>query len=366
MMPMVGLLAVVALASQQHVADSSLFRPLPLPPATLVRSASGAPGPRYWQQRADYVIRATLDTAANVLRGSERVYYVNRSPEPLTFVWMQLDQNLFAPGSVSAALHQPPLRFAGGVVFDFTGKGFVGGVTITRLTAAGRPVRPTVLGTMMRVELPRPLRPDTGITFEIDWTFPIPPYGAGRMGRVGSRFYEMGLWYPRMAVYDDVNGWNTLPFLGAGEFYLEFGDFDVRLTVPAGFVVAATGMIANPDAVRTPQQRARLARALQSSDAVAIITREEALANATRAVPGTKTWRFIASTVRDFAWAAGPALRWDASSWNGILVQTFYHPAATSWEQANRMLRFGLLHFSETLGRYPWPQISSVEGLVEG
>jgi len=187
------------------------------------------------------------------------------------------------------------------------------------------------------------------------------------MGRVGSRFYELGQWYPRMAVYDDVQGWNTLPFLGAGEFYLEFGDFDVSLTVPAGFQVAATGALANPTAIRTAQERARLARAFTSpGQVVQVITRQEAIASAARPVPGTRTWRFTASNVRDFAWAAGSGLRWDASTWDGILVQTFYHPDAAPWEEANTMLRFALRHFSGALGQYPWPQISAVEGLVEG
>lgn len=363
---MLTLLTVATLALQQSVADTSPFRPLALPGPTPARNAAGAPGPRYWQQRADYTLQATLDTATNVLRGSGRIYYVNRSPEALSFVWVQLDQNLFAPGSIAGILNQPPLRFAGGVIFDFSGRGFAGGITIDRFAAGGRRLATKVFGTMMRVELPQPLAPDLGITFDVAWHFPIPPYGGGRMGRVGSRFYELGQWYPRMAVYDDVRGWNTLPFLGAGEWYLEFGDFDVSLTVPAGFVVAATGALANPTIIRTPQERARLARALSSGQVVPIITRNEAIANGTRRVPGTRTWRFTASGVRDFAWAAGPDLRWDASSWEGILIQTFYHPAATPWEEANAMLRFALRSFSNTLGRYPWPQISSVEGLIEG
>src|SRR5213596_1421214 len=258
---MLVLLTVTALALQQSVADSSPFRPLPLPGATPIRSAAGAPGLRYWQQRADYTLEATLDTGSNVLRGQGRIYYVNRSPESLDYVWVQLDQNLFAPSSISRALNQPPLRFAGGVVFDFSGKGFVGGITVDRFNAAGRPLSTKVFGTMMRVELARPLAPDLGITFDIAWHFPIPPYGGGRMGRVGSKFYELGQWYPRMAVYDDVHGWNTLPFLGAGEFYLEYGDFDVSLTVPAGFQLTATGMLANPSAVRTAQEGSRVARA---------------------------------------------------------------------------------------------------------
>src|SRR6266581_4345763 len=364
---MVVLLAVTSLALQQSVADTSPFRALALPVATGVRSASGAPGPRYWQQRADYTIRASLDTGANVLTGTERIRYVNRSPEALAFVWVQLEQNLFAPGSITSVLNPPPLRFAGGAVFDFTGKGFVGGLTVDRFTAAGRPLATTVTGTMMRVELPRPLKPDSAIMFDVAWHFSIPPYGGGRMGRVGSRFYELGQWYPRMAVYDDVHGWNTLPFLGAGEFYLEFGDFDVSLTVPAGFQVTATGALANPTVIRTPQERARLARAFTSpGQVVQVVTRQEAVAGATRPVPGTRTWRFTASGVRDFAWAAGSGLRWDASVWDGILVQTFYHPEATPWEESNMMLRFALRHFSGALGQYPWPQISAVEGLIEG
>src|SRR5256886_11695902 len=172
----------VALALQQSVADTSPFRPLALPAATTTRSASGAPGPRYWQQRADYTLQATLDTATGVLRGSGRIYYVNRSPETLDFVWVQLDQNLFAPGSIAAILNQPPLRFAGGVVFDFSGKGFVGGMTIDRFAAGGGPLATKSFRTMMRVELPHPPRPDPRNTFDAALPFPIPPYRRGSHG----------------------------------------------------------------------------------------------------------------------------------------------------------------------------------------
>src|SRR6267378_6894988 len=129
---MVALIAIIALATQQAIADSSPFRALPLPPPTPARSAAGAPGPRYWQQRADYTLQATLDTATHILRGKGRIYYVNRSPDALDHVWVQLDQNLFAANSVSSVLNLPPLRFAGGVVFDFSAKGFVGGITVDR------------------------------------------------------------------------------------------------------------------------------------------------------------------------------------------------------------------------------------------
>src|SRR2546422_428661 len=197
-------LAASPLALQSQVGDTSPFRPLPLPPPSRVRGASGAPGPDYWQQRADYVIRATLDTAGSVLRANERIRYTNRSPDTLTFLWVQIEQNIFAQNSITYTLNQPPLHFAGGAVFDFTGKGFI----------------------------------------------------------------------------------------GAGEFYLEYGDFDVSLTLPAGFMVAATGTVANPLAVWGPTARARLARARRSVERVQVVTQAEAEANATKRIAGTKTWRF--------------------------------------------------------------------------
>src|SRR5213083_2155550 len=196
-------LTVTSLALQTSVADTSPFRALPLPAPNRVRGASGAPGPDYWQQRADYVIRATLDTAGSLLRGTERIHYENHSPDTLRFVWVQIEQNIFAKNSVTYALNQPPLHFAGGAVFDFT----------------GRELRRTEDGTMMRVELPRPLAPKGMVDFDVAWHFPVPPYGGGRMGRIGTRLYQIGQWYPRMVVYDDVHGWNPLPYIGAGEFY---------------------------------------------------------------------------------------------------------------------------------------------------
>src|SRR5437660_1611348 len=363
---MLAFLTVTSLALQGSVADTSPLRALPLPAPGRVRSASGAPGPDYWQQRVDYVIRATLDTSSQTIRGRERIHYVNHSPDTLAFLWVQIEQNLFAPNSITYALSQPPLHFAGGAVFDFTGKGFTGGITIERFAAGGRSLKRTEYGTMMRVELARPLPPRGAIDCDVAWHFPIPPYGGGRMGRIGTRLYEIGQWYPRLVVYDDVHGWNPLPYIGAGEFYLEYGDFDVSLTLPAGFLVAATGTLVNPGAVWTAEQRARLARARTSPERVQIITKAEATDNGQRTTPGTKTWRYTAGNVRDFAWAAGPDLRWDASGWNGILIETYYHPNAAPWEEANKMARYTIQHFSETWGQYPWPHATTVEGLIEG
>lgn len=363
---MFTLLTVTAFAIQSQVTDTSPFRALALPTASTVRSSSGAPGPDYWQQEASYTIRASLDTGSNLLTGSETIHYVNHSPDALEFVWVQIEQNISAKNSITYQLNQPPLHFAGGAVFDFTAKGFIGGITIDRFAAAGKELTRTEYGTMMRVELPAPLPPGTAIDFDVAWRFPVPPYGSGRMGHVGNRLYEMGQWYPRLVVYDDVNGWNPLPYIGAGEFYLEYGNFDVTLTLPAGFLVAATGTVQNPTEVWSPAVRQRLESAKTATDRVQVVTKPEATANGAHAVPGTKTWHLQAATVRDFAWAASPDFRWDASGWNGVQINTFYRPSATPWEEANRMARFTIQHFSETWCQYPWPHATTVEGLIEG
>lgn len=363
---MFALLAVASLALQSQVADTSPFRALPLPAASRVRSSGGAPGPDYWQQEASYTIRATLDTGPSLLTGTETIHYVNHSPDALAFVWIQVEQNIFAKNSVTYQLNQPPLHFAGGAVFDFTGKGFIGGITIDRFAAGGKELDRAAYGTMMRVELPAPLAPGAAIDFDVAWHFPVPPYGGGRMGRIGNRLYEIGQWYPRLVVYDDVNGWNPLPYIGAGEFYLEYGDYDVTLTLPAGYVVAATGTVQNPTEVWSAAIRQRLEQAKTASDRVQVVTKPEATANGSRPTAGTKTWHLTATNVRDFAWAASPDFRWDASAWHGIQINTFYRPSAAPWEEANRMARFTIEQFSGTWGMYPWPHATTVEGLIEG
>ena len=363
------LIAVFALALQSPqapVADSSPFRALALPTPSRTRSAAGTPGPDYWQQEADYTIRASLDTATSILTGTERIHYVNHSPDSLPFVWMQIEQNIFAKNSITYQLNQPPLEFAGGVSFDFTGKGFIGGITITKLESGGAPLTKTEYGTMMRVELPAPLAPGASIDFDVDWHFPVPPYGGGRMGRIGNRLYELGQWYPRMVVYDDVRGWNPLPYIGAGEFYLEYGNFDVTLTLPAGFVLGSTGTVLNPDEVFTADQRTRLARALTSDSAVGIVTRNEATTRGAQRTAGSKSWHLAATNVRDFAWCASPDYRWDASGYDGRLISTLYRPTAAPWVEANRMARFTIKHFSEHWYPYPWPKATTCEGPVEG
>lgn len=353
-------------AAQTAVRDSSPFRALDLPAPNAFRTGSGRPGPAYWQQQVDYRIDATLNPATNELRGRETIHYVNDSPDQLDYLWLHIDQNICSPNSVASQLDQPPLVFLDSE-FDFSCKGFAGGVTIERIEWAGRPVPYEVFGTTMRVNLAEPLSSGAAVDLDIEWHFPVPPYGAGRMGHDGT-LYEIAQWYPRLAVYDDLRGWNNEPYIGAGEFYLEYGTFDVALTVPSTYLVAATGVLQNPEDVLTSRQRQRLAQASRADQPVAIVTLDEAgdPAQTRPEQSGNTVWRFHAERVRDFAFAMGPNLRWDAVSWDGILIQTFYRPSATAWEEAIRMGRDAIRYFSEHWYRYPYPQATTVEGPIEG
>ncbi|HWA57505.1 MAG TPA: M1 family metallopeptidase [Gemmatimonadales bacterium] len=356
------------------VADTGIFSPAPLPPANDLRRPDGAPGRAYWQQRADYSIRATLDTAQKRLDGSVTIRYTNNSPDTLERVWLQLDQNLFRQGSVGSFLNAQESRFGGA--------GFNGGFEISKFTAAlvpaparGRPavpgtpkpVKTRVDDTMMDVDLPVPLPPGATMIFAIDYGFNIPEHGADRMGRDGS-LYELAQWYPRMAVYDDIHGWNTTQYLGQGEFYLEYGNFDYEITLPAGYIVAGTGTVQNPLQVLTAAQRARLAAAVKSDSITHIITEADLTSGAARPKKdGTLTWKFKAENVRDVAWAASPEYLWDASGWNGILAQAYYRPSAKEiWKDAADMSRFSIQEYSTKWFHYPYPQISAVEGPVSG
>ncbi len=333
-----------------------------------VRTASGRPGPAYWQQRADYQIDVTLDPATSLVTGQEHITYHNNAPEALPELWLQVEQNICAPGSVATTLDQPPLVFLS-ASFDFSCKGFVGGDSLLTVVVNGSPARYTVVGTMMRIDLAAPVASGGTALLDIRWRFTVPPYGAGRMGHDGT-LYELGQWYPRMAVYDDMTGWNTEPYIGADEFYLEYGKFDVAITLPATYIVAATGVLTNAADVLTRAQLDRLARARGSDTAIAIITKAEAergeSSQRLRAPASQRTWRFSADSVRDFAFAAAPNFRWDASNYTGIQINTYYRPTATLWPEANRMAREAVKHYSEQWLRYPYPHASAIEGPIEG
>jgi hypothetical protein len=324
------------------------------------RSSSGVPGPDYWQQRADYTIEASLDTATTELRGAVQIRYTNNSPDTLRYVWLQVDQNLYHTGSKGSALFPADSRW--GV------RGFEGGYTFSEVRVNGASVQPRVNDTMMRLDLPTPLAPHGGkATISIRYAFKVPEHGSDRMGR-DSALYEIAQWFPRMAVYDDVRGWNTDPYLGQGEFYLEYGDYDYSVTVPAGYVVAGSGVLQNPEEVLSSEQRRRLTTASHSAEVVPIITQAEATAAKTQPKAGTKTWHFRAQSVHDVAWAGAPDFRWDATSWNGILTQAYYEfpKAGKAWEQAAEQTQWTIKQYSQLFLPYPWPQATSVAGPVGG
>ncbi|MDF3053458.1 MAG: peptidase, partial [Geminicoccaceae bacterium] len=368
-------------AFQPAIADTGIFSPPPFPAANNLRRADGAPGSEYWQQRADYTIKVVLDTTEKRISGTVAIRYTNNSPDTLRYVWLQLDQNLFRPGSIGSLLFASGSRFGGA--------GFKGGFEIDRVTqcvdTAGPARRRTrarrsraappscppvslktrVDDTMMYADLVRPIAPGGFALLDLTYAFNVPEHGADRMGRDGS-LYEIAQWYPRMAVYDDVNGWNTDPYLGQAEFYLEYGNIDYEVTLPAGYIVAGTGVLQNPAEVLTERQRARLAAAAKSDTTVHIVTEPELRSGAARPErQSSLTWRFRAENVRDAAWAASPEYLWDASSWQGILAQAYYRPSALeTWKDAARMSRYSIQEYSTRWFRYPYPQISAIEGPV--
>ncbi len=338
-----------------------------LPGANEMRAGSGAPGSRYWQNRADYTLKATLDTAAKSVTGAMTLRYTNKSPDTLRFIWMQTEQNAFRDKSLNSYIFPEESRFGA--------RGFNGGYTFTKLAQSvvgakgSKSVELTrrVDETVMKVDLAEPLAPGRTATIDIAWSFQVPEHGADRMGRDGA-LYEIAQWYPRVAVYDDVRGWNIEPYLGQGEFYLEYGDYDLSITVPSGYIVAATGALQNGAQVLTPTTLARHALAAKSDTVIRLITADELQSGKARPrTTGTMTWRFVARNVRDAVWAASPDFQWDASSWKGIMAYAYYRPsAAVNWHDAADQSRMSIMEYSERWFMYPWPQISAIEGPISG
>ena len=350
------------------VADTSIFAPLGLGTPSLTRSASGAPGPRYWQNRADYDLRATLDTTAKAVSGEMTLRYTNNSPDTLTFLWLQTEQNAFRPNSLNSFIFPQNSRF-GARAFD-------GGYTFSRIEQVfpggggkGRRVPTTSRDneTVLKINLAEPLAPGKTATLDVAYRFLVPEHGADRMGRDGA-LYEIAQWYPRVAVYDEIHGWNIEPYLGQGEFYEDYGDYTLALTVPAGYIVTATGALENPREVLTATEIARLAVAAKGEKVVRIVTADELKSGAARAkTDGMLTWKFRARGVRDAVWAASPEFQWDASSYKGSYAFAYYRPsAAASWDDAADMARMSIQEYSERWFPYPWPHISAVEGPISG
>ena len=347
------------------------------------RSESGAPGPAYWQQRVSYRIRAELDPATAEIRGSERIVYHNRAPHALPSLVLNLYQNVFAPG-VPRNRYVP---VTGGVMLSRVAVGGeplaehpVSRIRVTGEPAATAPVGYAVQGTLARLRLPHPLAPGDSLVLEIDWSHRVPPAPSFRTGwedALGGRAFQVAQWYPQIAVYDDVDGWDATPYLGDGEFYLEYGDFDVALTLPAGWIVGATGTLLNPEEVLTPTTLERLAGAARSDTTVRVVSGSDlSLSPATLAgANGKLTWRFRAENVRDFAFATSDRYVWDATlalvpaeggGTRPIVVHALYRSGAPHWTNAARYGRHAIELLSRRLPSVLVGEMVIAEGPIGG
>ncbi len=361
-----------------------------LPSPNEFRSASGSPGPKYWQQKVDYAIQVTLEEKNRRIYGAERITYYNNSPDELGYLWIQLDQNVRAPESdtYKARPNNPELSLyngdiagvpgdsvSGRGILDMTAAyGFDGGFKIGSLTdALGEALEHTINQTMMRVELPSPLEPNESFTFQLKWWYNINDrmLVGGRSGyeffpQDGNCLFTIAQFYPRLAVYDDINGWQNKQFLGDGEFALNFGDFDVEITVPSDHIVAATGTLANATEVLSTKQIERLEKAKAATKPVVIVSESEALKKESAPAEGTKTWKFKASNVRDFAFATSRKFIWDAMgvriSDHIPLAMSFYPKEGNPlWHQESTLAVVRTLKtYSEHTIDYPYPVAISV------
>jgi hypothetical protein len=360
-------------------AASPVLRPVPgpvIPPPSYraaltrgTRSADGRPGPRYWRNHARYDVRGDLDPITARITGSETIVYQNSSPDTMDLLVLHLHLNIHK----DEAIRNEPEEITGGMV-------------IRRLTVDGvlvsegpltQPSRWAVGTTLLRVRPPHPIFPGAATTIAIDWEEIFPQSSSGRVGWSDHDVYFVGYWYPRMAVYDDLRGWDAEPHLGTAEFYDDFGDYRVNLTVPAGWTVMATGTLENPEEVWSEQTRRRLSAARVADSVVHVASGADRQANRVTTAPpnGRLTYRFAADTVRDFAWAASNVQLWDATSARvpdrsqdgreeRVLIHSFWREQrAPLWADQARYGKHAIEHHSRYTGfPYPWPHMTLVEG----
>ncbi len=356
------------------VPDYATFAPI-VPPrvyqqavANGTRSESGQPGPAYWQQGVQYRIEATLDPSRERIEGRETVRYTNNSPQSMIGLLIRLYQNVFAPG----VERNRPVQVTGGMRLERVA---FGGQVLERLTPAAfgtgePPVGFAIDGTLARVFLPEPIPAGATVELELEWRFQVPGAWAFRTGHIDSELFTVAQWYPQVGVLDDVFGYDEDPYLGDGEFYLDYGTFDVSIDVPEGWLVAASGELQNADEVLPEAARARLTAALTSDSIVRVVGASEL---STSQTPGAfATWRFRAEQVRDFAFAASSRYVWDAvgadvgGERGRVLVHALYDPALEHWSEAARFSKHALEFFSREIFPYPYPHATAAFGPVGG
>ena len=357
-----------------------------LPSPNSNRLASGAPGPNYWQQRADYHIKVILDDENQRLIGSETINYQNNSPHTLNYLWVQLDQNRFDPNSEELLIQEAP--GLDGMSFNrlksqLYRQSFKGGHQIKKVTdSKGEKIKFSIIGTMMRIDLKKSLTPKSNYVFNIDWEYNIIDADLNR-ARGGYEYfkedknyiYEIAQWFPRMAAYTDYTGWQNKQFLGSGEFTLEFGNYKVEVTAPEDHIVAATGELQNTNSVMSDTQLDRWNKAKKNGGITFIVTPEEAKQNQSKKTKPTKTktWIFKADNVRDFAWASSRKFIWDANyheftKGKKAWAMSFYPiEAEPLWSKySTESVAHTLDVFSKFTFDYPYPVAISVNGPVFG
>jgi len=362
-------LTLAATATADPYQPRETFAPFDMPqPVNRYRGSNGLPGPDYWQNRADYAIRATLDPSSKTITGSVEITYSNNSPDALDVLWLQLDQNLYRDGSRgSLSRGGAPAGTTAGMALD-----------AVSVIVAGREatVAPLVSDTRAQLRLEEALPAGGTATIRLRYHYVVPSESfGGRTGWLTSRsgdIFSVAQWYPRMAVYDDVHGWDTLPYL-AQEFYLEYGTFDYWLTVPADMLVAGSGELMNPEEVLSATQRSALARA-RGSDATVTIRSPAEAAAPRRTTGGTRTWHFRMKDTRDVAWSASAVFAWDAARINlpgggAAVAQSFYPPESQGhdrWGRSTEYLKDAVERFSAKWFTYPWPNAINVAGPAAG
>ncbi|MBN8836260.1 MAG: M1 family peptidase [Sphingobacteriia bacterium] len=343
------------------------------------RTASGAPGPKYWQQRCDYNIKANLDEKKLVLTGSETITYFNNSPDALTYLWLQLDENEHSTvnnanyQNSSSLGNQLSVQQLDRMAEAKTDNGY--GHIITKITdAAGTTLKYTINKTMMRVELPAILKPGQQFVFNIDWHYKISDRLSmgGRGGyeyfpEDGNYLFTMTQWYPRLCVYSDFQGWQNHQFTGRGEFALTFGNFKVQMTVPADHVIMATGQCQNYDQVLTAGQLKRWNEAQNAKEPVEVVTLDEAKKRETEKSSATKTWVFTANNVRDFAWGSSRKFIWDAMpamvEGKKVMCMSAYGKEAYGLYRkfSTKAVAHTIKSYSKLSIPYPYPVAQSIE-----
>ena len=337
------------------------------------RAANGAPGEKYWQNRADYLLHATIDTIENSLTGTETITYTNNSPNELSSLWLELDQNLYKEDARSnfylastpnadIKSHTTGFKFAS-ISVSYKGKNTKADFIVN--------------DTRVQIRLPEALSSKQNLEIHINYSYDIPGAFGGRtdfFNTKNGKIYEMAQWYPRMCVYDDLHGWDTLPFLGSGEFYCEYGDFDYTVTVPAGMIVAGSGELQNEKEVLSPQQLERFNKAKQSDKTIMIRSAEDVVKENSSPKKGTKNWHFKMLNTRDVAFGASKAYVWDAAKVNlptgkPCLAMSIYpveSAGADAWDRATEYLKKSMEYFSTKWFVYPYPVAINEAGIAGG